>query len=68
MALGLLELKGKEVKLPLCLTKHHAIKTYCESGGIVPRILNLGTRWNWVVNVTPRLLYPRERVTSTHRI
>jgi hypothetical protein len=22
---------------------------------------NLGTRWGWVVNATPRPLYPRER-------
>jgi hypothetical protein len=28
-----------EVKLSLCLTKHHPMKTYWESGGIVPRIL-----------------------------
>jgi hypothetical protein len=34
---------------PLCLTKHHAMKTYWESGGIAPRILDLGTRWRWVV-------------------
>jgi len=27
------------VKLSLCLTKHHAIKTYWGSGGIAPRIL-----------------------------
>jgi hypothetical protein len=37
-------LKGK-VKLFLCLTKHHAMKTYWRSGGIAPRILELGTRW-----------------------
>jgi hypothetical protein len=34
-----------KVKLSLCLTKHHAIKTYWGSGGIAPRILNLGSRW-----------------------
>jgi hypothetical protein len=38
---------GKKVKvkakLSLCLTKHHA-KTYWGSGGIAPRILDLGTR------------------------
>jgi hypothetical protein len=28
----------------LCLTKHHAMKTYCGSGGIAPRVLDLGTR------------------------
>jgi hypothetical protein len=36
--------KGK-VKLSLCLTKHHAMKTYWGSGGIAPRIIDLGTRW-----------------------
>jgi hypothetical protein len=34
-----------KVKLSLCLTKHHAMKTYWESGGIAPRILDHGTRW-----------------------
>jgi hypothetical protein len=29
------------------------------SGGIAPRILNLGTRWRWVVSSTPRHLYPK---------
>jgi hypothetical protein len=29
-----------KVKLPLPLTKHHVMKTYWESGGIAPRILN----------------------------
>jgi hypothetical protein len=29
----------QKVKLSLYLTKHHAIKTYCGSGGIAPRIL-----------------------------
>ena len=27
--------------------------------------INLGTRWRWVVNVTPRPLYPR-KAASTH--
>jgi len=26
------------------LTKHHAMKTYWESGRVAPRILNLGTK------------------------
>jgi hypothetical protein len=26
-----------------------------------PPILNIGTRWSWEVNFTPRPLYPRER-------
>jgi hypothetical protein len=29
------------------------------SGGIAPRILNLGTRRRWVVSFTPRPLYPQ---------
>jgi hypothetical protein len=33
------------VKLSLCLTKHHAMKTYWGSGGIASRIIDLGTRW-----------------------
>jgi hypothetical protein len=38
--------KGKvKVKLSLCLTKHHAMKTYWGSGGIALYILDLGTRW-----------------------
>jgi hypothetical protein len=29
------------------------------SGGIAPRILDLSTRWRWVVSFTPRPLYPQ---------
>jgi len=29
------------------------------SGGITPRILNLSTRWTWVVSITPLPLHPR---------
>jgi hypothetical protein len=46
-----------KVKLSLCLTKHHDMKTYWGSGGIAPRILDLGTRWMWVVSFTPQPLY-----------
>jgi hypothetical protein len=35
------------------------MKTYWESGGTAPHILNLGTRWRWVVSFTPRPLYPQ---------
>jgi hypothetical protein len=38
---------------------HHAVKTYWESGGTAPRILNLGTGWRWVVSFAPRQIYPR---------
>jgi hypothetical protein len=31
--------RNVKVKLPPCLTKHHAMKTYWGSGGIAPRIL-----------------------------
>jgi hypothetical protein len=31
------------------------------SGGIAPRILNLGTRWRWVVSFTPSPLYPQRK-------
>jgi hypothetical protein len=38
------------------------------SGGIPLRILDLGNRCMWVVTLTPRPLYPRERAPSTHCI
>jgi hypothetical protein len=39
--------KGKKVKfVPVFfVTEHNAIKAYWGSGGIAPRILDLGTRW-----------------------
>jgi hypothetical protein len=39
-----------------CLIKHHTIKIYWESEGTAPHILNLGTRWRWVVSFTTWLL------------
>jgi hypothetical protein len=36
------------------------------SGGISPRILNLDTRWRWVVSSTPRPLHPLGRNLNTH--
>jgi hypothetical protein len=44
------------------------MKTYWESGGIAPRILDLGTRGRLVVSFTLLPLYPRERDPDTHRI
>jgi hypothetical protein len=44
-----------------CFTKHHTMNTY-GSGSIAPRILNLGTRWRWVVSFMHRPLYPRGRM------
>jgi len=72
---GIPTVKGEnvvvKVKLSLCLTKSHVVKT-CPllnsaprhedlwvSGGIAPRILNLGTRWRWVVSFAPQPLYPQ---------
>jgi hypothetical protein len=46
-----------KVKLSLCLSKHHAMKAYWVSGGIIPRVVNVGTRWKWVVSCTPGPLY-----------
>jgi hypothetical protein len=37
------------------------MKAYWGSEGIAPRILDLGTRWAWVVSFTPQLLYPQEK-------
>jgi hypothetical protein len=51
--------KGKKVKLSLCLTKHHAMKTYRGSGCTSPCILDLGTSWRRVVSFMHRPLYPR---------
>jgi hypothetical protein len=39
-----LEGEVKRIKLSLCLAKHHAMNTYWESGGTVPRIYDLDTR------------------------
>jgi hypothetical protein len=39
-------------------TVSYAMEAYWGSGGIAPRILGLGTRWRWVVSLTPRPLYP----------
>jgi hypothetical protein len=35
------------------------MKSYFDSGGTAPRILNLDTRWRWVVSFTPTPLYLR---------
>jgi hypothetical protein len=44
------------------------MKAYWGSGGIAPRILDLGTRWRRVVRFTPLPLYPRGRAPGTHWI
>jgi len=35
------------------------MKTHWRNGGIASRVLNLGSRWRWVVSLTSRQLYPR---------
>jgi hypothetical protein len=40
------------------LIEHHALKAYWGTGGIASRILDLGTRWRWVISFTARPLYP----------
>jgi hypothetical protein len=48
----------------------HALKASKEAGsrGVAPLILNLSTRWRWVVNFTPWPLYLRERTPGTYLI
>jgi len=48
---------------PIYLHTRESMKTYWGSGRIAPRILNLATRWMWVVSFTPR-----ERTLDTHWI
>jgi len=42
---------------PCAVTGHHAMKAYWGNGGKFSRILDLSTRWRWVVSFTPRPLY-----------
>jgi len=37
------------------------MKTYWGNRGIVPCILNRGSRWRWAVSFTHRPLYPRRK-------
>jgi hypothetical protein len=49
----------RSVDAPGCscgLTEHHAMKTYWGTGGIAPRILDLGTRWSSAALLTEK--YP----------
>jgi hypothetical protein len=41
------------------LTDHHAMKTYWGSECIAPRILDLGTKWRWVVSFMLLPFYPQ---------
>jgi hypothetical protein len=46
-------------KVSVVLTKHHATKTYWGCGDIARYLLNLSTRWMWVVTITSRPLNPQ---------
>jgi hypothetical protein len=49
------KVKGKFVPVRF-LTVHHTIKASLGSGGLAPCIVDLGTRWRWVVSFTTRPL------------
>jgi hypothetical protein len=56
--------KGKvHVKLILCLTKHRSMKPYWAESRHTSHTLGPGTRWRWVVSLTPRPLYPQGKST-----
>jgi len=48
--------KGKVVPVLKLIPRHEDVLWI---GGIAPRILNLGTRWRWVVSFTLRPLCSR---------
>jgi hypothetical protein len=52
--------KGK-VKLSLCFNRASRHGSVLGERGIAPRILDLSTRWRWMVSFTPRPLYPQEK-------
>ena len=52
--------KGQGKAVPV-----HAMKAYRRRGGTTPLILNLDTRWSWMVNFTFRRIYPREKNPCT---
>jgi hypothetical protein len=58
------------VTINLCLcflvTEHNTIKAYWGSGSIASSILDLGTRWRWVVSFTLRPLYLQGKSRDTH--
>jgi len=53
-----------KVKLSLCflLAEHQAMKAYRGNGGIAPRLLDLGTKWRWLISFTPRPLYHQGKI------
>jgi hypothetical protein len=56
--------KKIKVKLSLCFfSQAPSHEDVLGSGGIAPRILDLGTRWRWVVSFTALPLYPQGKRT-----
>jgi len=47
-----------EIRVVPVLNKHDDMQTY-GGGGIAPRILNLITRWSWVISFTTQPSYPQ---------
>jgi hypothetical protein len=56
----------KRLKLTLCITKYHAMRTYWGSGDVAPHILNLGARWRSVVSFTSRSPCAPVEAPDTH--
>jgi hypothetical protein len=50
-----------KVTLSLCFNWTPCHEDVLENGGIAPRLLDLGTRWRWVVSFTPPPHYPQEK-------
>jgi hypothetical protein len=53
--------KGKGTVVPVIWAPCH--KGVLGSGDTAPRILDLGTRWRWVISFTPRPLYSKVKVS-----
>jgi hypothetical protein len=56
----------KQSSMYLCVVPVHSLKTCRESVGMAPFIVNLGTRWRLVINVTPRPPYPPGKDPDVH--
>jgi hypothetical protein len=61
-------LKYRMTSACLCFNSAPRHEGVLKGGGIALRILDLGTRWRWVVSFTPQPLYTKEGVPGTHSI
>jgi hypothetical protein len=64
----LVKVKVKIWRWTLCLIKHHAMRTYLGSGSVDGQILNLSTRWRWVVSLWPICFTSGERTLGIYWI